>query len=144
MAVSYQPLLSEAFLRAHFGADFEAYQTDGSDAALIDRLRAWDRRGKQTEVQAEAGFLKTFLFETWDFWPDGNTGPEAGFTAWPRYQIPGAGAGGNSGFADLALGWFAHTPVSDTPQVVCEFKDIRSDLDAPQRRSAARAIHVPR
>jgi hypothetical protein len=134
MAVSYQPLLSEAFLRAHFGADFEAYQADGSDAALIERLRAWDRRGKQTEVQAEAGFLKTFLFETWDFWPDGNTGPEAGFTAWPRYQIPGAGAGGNSGFADLTLGWFAHTPVSDTPQVVCEFKDIRSDLDAPQRR----------
>lgn len=134
MAVSYQPLLSEAFLRAHFGADFEAYQADGSDAALIERLRAWDRRGKQTEVQAEAGFLKTFLFETWDFWPDGNTGPEAGFTAWPRYQIPGAGAGGNSGFADLALGWFAHAPVNDTPQVVCEFKDIRSDLDAPQRR----------
>ncbi|MCA3424503.1 MAG: Eco57I restriction-modification methylase domain-containing protein [Roseomonas sp.] len=134
MAVSYQPLLSEAFLRAHFGADFEAFQANGSDTALLGRLRAWGSRGKLTEVQAEAGFLKTFLFETWDFWPDGNTGPEAGFTAWPRYQIPGAGAGGNSGFADLALGWFAHAPVSNTPQVVCEFKDIRSDLDAPQRR----------
>ena len=38
------------------------------------------------------------------------------------------------GAADLALGWFGQSSAGDIQQVLCEFKDIRSDLDAPQRR----------
>ena len=133
----YQPLLTDAFLRSHFGQEAEAFRGSAQEAALIDRLRAWASRGRQTETQAEAGFLKTFFFELWDFWPDGTTGPAPGYTAFPRHPVPGAGAGGAGGFADLALGWFDHPPVPPTPQVVCEFKDIRSDLDAPQRRKGS-------
>ncbi|MDO9500268.1 DNA methyltransferase [Falsiroseomonas sp.] len=134
MTASYQPLLSDAFLRARFGAEASAFAGTQEESALQARLLAWANRGRLTETQAEAGFLATFFFHIWGYWPDGTIGPEPGFTAFPRHSIPGAGAGGAQGIADLALGWFAHTPVAPTPQVVCEFKDIRSDLDAPQRR----------
>jgi hypothetical protein len=127
-------LLSSAFLRANFAPEAEAFQASGADAALRARLEAWANRANLTETQAEAGFLATFFFDTWGYWPTGVAGPERGFTAHPRYPVPRAGAGGNQGMADLALGWFDHSPVPATPQVVCEFKDIRSDLDAPQRR----------
>jgi hypothetical protein len=43
----------------------------------------------------------------------------------------GAGQSGGTGFADLALGHFGGDGV---PQVLCEFKDIRSGLDARQAR----------
>lgn len=134
MAEDYQPLLSDAFLRSHFGADAEVFQGSPEDLALTARLRAWAARGPQTETQAEAGFLKSFFFELWGYWPDGTHSAEPGFTAFPRFPVPGAGAGGNPGMADLALGWFNHPPVMATPQVLCEFKDVRSNLDAPQRR----------
>src|SRR5206468_12434472 len=51
----------------------------------------------------------------------------------PKYRIQEEGAGGGSGEADLALGWFRGT-LADVPQVLCEFKDIRSALDARQNR----------
>ena len=134
MDVSHQPLLSGAFLRAHFGPEAEAFANSQEDADLLARLKAWAARGPQSETQAEAGFLTTFFFDLWGYWPAGTTGPEAGYTAFPRHPVPGAGAGGGVGAADLALGWFNQPPVAPTPQVVCEFKDIRSDLNAPQRR----------
>ncbi len=40
------------------------------------------------------------------------------------------------GAADLALGWFRDRPDA-TPQVLCEFKDIRSTLDAKQNRKGS-------
>lgn len=137
MAFPQQPLLSDAFLRAHFGPEAAPFSGSPGEARLLDRLRSWAGRGPQTETQAEAGFLKTFFFELWGYWPDGTQGAEPGFTAFPRHPVPGAGAGGGGGFADLALGWFNQPPVAPTPQVVCEFKDIRSDLDAPQRRKGS-------
>ena len=130
----FQPLLSDAFLHAELAAEYAAFGASGADAALLDRLTAWDQRGTRSETQAEAGFLQSFFVELWGYWLVGTTGPEPGFTAHPRYPVPGAGATGNTGAADLALGWFDHPPVVSTPQVVCEFKDIRSDLDAPQHR----------
>jgi len=45
--------------------------------------------------------------------------------------VPGAGAGGGTGKADLGLGYFAAGV--GVPQVLCE-KDIRSALDADQKR----------
>lgn len=130
----YQALLSDTLLRAHFGPEAEEFRAGMGDAELRARLEAWANRANLTETQAEAGFLKTFFFDTWGYWATGVAGPEQGFTAHPRYPVAGAGAGGNQGAADLALGWFDNAPVPPIPQVVCEFKDIRSDLDAPQRR----------
>ena len=134
MDAGYQPLLTDAFLRAQFGSEADAFRNTPEGKALLGRLENWASRGPMTETQAEAGFLKTFFFELWGHWPDGTQGPEAGFTAHPRYPVRGGGSGGHQGVADLALGWFRQPPVADTAQVVCEFKDIRSNLDAPQQR----------
>jgi len=51
----------------------------------------------------------------------------------PKLRIPGEGAGGGQGEADLALGWFKGR-LDATPQALCEFKDITSKLDDPQKR----------
>ena len=50
--------------------------------------------------------------------------------------MPGEGAGGGAGEADLALGWFRGRKDA-VPQVLCEFKDIRSKLDAKQNRKGS-------
>lgn len=46
--------------------------------------------------------------------------------------MQGAGAGGGSGRADLALGYFDQG--GGVPQVLCEYKSIKSALDADQKR----------
>jgi Eco57I restriction-modification methylase/N-6 DNA Methylase len=48
--------------------------------------------------------------------------------------VAGAGQGGGTGAADLAMGWWRRDGVTEIAQVLCEFKDIRSGLDAPQHR----------
>lgn len=55
------------------------------------------------------------------------------FHLWPKFPIKGAGQGGNQGEADLAVGQFGgeRPPI---PQVVCEFKDMKSGLDKAQNR----------
>ena len=40
---------------------------------------------------------------------------------------------GGMGYADLAMGWFDYDGVSPVPQILCEFKDVKSNLDAPQK-----------
>ncbi len=50
--------------------------------------------------------------------------------------MPGEGAGGGAGEADLAIGWFRGRRDA-VPQVLCEFKDIRSKLDAKQNRKGS-------
>ncbi|MBY0332554.1 MAG: Eco57I restriction-modification methylase domain-containing protein [Acetobacteraceae bacterium] len=142
MADDYIPLLSDTYLRSRFGSEADDFRGSADDIALVARLRDWANRGRQTETQAEAGFLRTFFFDLWGYWPGGAAGPERGFTAYPRHPIPGAGGGGNTGFADLALGWFDAPPTMPVPQVICEFKDIRSSLDAPQARRGNRRSPV--
>ena len=51
----------------------------------------------------------------------------------PKFSIAGAGQTGNRGEADLAVGLFGKDRPS-IPQIVCEFKDVSSGLDAPQNR----------
>lgn len=137
MAEAYQPLLSAAFLRSQFGAEAEAFTGSAEDGALRARLQAWADRAPRTETQDEAGFLATFFTGLWGYSLSGSTGGARGFSAHPRHPVPGAGSGGSAGVADLALGWFDEPPLPPTPQVICEFKDIRSDLDAPQRRKGS-------
>ncbi|WP_160167677.1 Eco57I restriction-modification methylase domain-containing protein [Methylomonas sp. MK1] len=57
-----------------------------------------------------------------------------GYTLEQQFPINKAGQNGGQGKADLALGWFGNSELPNTPQVLCEFKDVRSGLDKPQNR----------
>lgn len=127
--------VTRAFLRAELELEFRAYVGDGLDAALIRRLLEWDSRRQLSEVQAEGAFTQTFFVDTWGYGEAGRVAPELQ-TIIPKLRIAGEGAGGGPGEADLALGWFAGD-LHATPQVLCEFKDIRSKLDAKQNRKGS-------
>lgn len=121
--------LTRGFLQREWAGDYLDW-TDEQDAALLKRLRDWSARGDLRERSAQGPFVQTFFVDTWGYEQAGRGGE---MTAQAEYAIPGAGAGGAAGSADLALGWLAE-PAIAVPQVLCEFKDIRSDLDAPQPR----------
>lgn len=127
--------VSRAFLRAHFALEFKAYQAGEADAELLGRLRAWAERLQLSEVQAEGAFIQAFFVETWGYGDAGRV-PADEVTLIPKLRIAGEGAGGGAGEADLALGWFRHNPAA-TPQVLAEFKDIRSNLDTKQNRKGS-------
>jgi len=126
--------IARAFLRAEFELEYRAYAAE-HDAALILRLSAWDQRMQLNETQAEGAFVQTFFEEVWGYGQAGRADVDQ-VTAIPQFPIPGEGAGGGQGAADLALGWFRDR-IDTTPQVLCEFKDIRSSLDAKQNRKGS-------
>ena len=71
--------------------------------------------------------------EPWGYTFSGDT-DSTGFHLYPQYAVKTAGARGGTGEADLAIGHFDSDDASSgIPQVLCEFKDIRSSLDAPQK-----------
>lgn len=127
--------LPRAFLRAEFDLEYRVFCGDGSDAVLRDRLKAWAGRSKLKETQAESAFLQTFFVETWGYGEAGRVPPEQQ-TLFPKWRVEGEGAGGGQGEADAALGWF-RGQTGAIPQVLCEFKDIRSKLDARQNRKGS-------
>src|SRR4051812_41088563 len=99
-----QSFITRAFLRAAFDLDYRAYTND-RDAELLARLRDWDGRLLLSETQAEGAFTQTFFVETWGYGEAGRVESED-HTAIAKFPIPGEGAGGGAGEADLALGWF--------------------------------------
>lgn len=127
----YKPLLERDFLRAELHYEFEDYRNGGEDDVLLKRLEDWAKRFLTKETQAEANFVRTFFEELWGYRRDG--GGDERFEIFPQFAIANAGQTGGQGKADLALGNFEGED-NQTPQVVCEFKDIRSGLDAPQKR----------
>src|SRR5690606_23942110 len=127
--------VSRAFLRAELDLEYRAYLGDDRGAELVKRLRAWADRRQLSETQAEGAFVQTFFVEVWGYGEAGRV-PEVDHTIIPKYRIAGEGAGGGMGEADLALGWFRGR-LDETPQVLCEFKDIRSKLDAKQNRKGS-------
>jgi hypothetical protein len=126
--------VTRAFLRAVFDLDYRAYTSD-ADAELLRRLRGWDGRARLTETQAEGAFTQTFFVDTWGYGQAGQVPPDQ-HTIIAKLPIRGEGAGGGAGEADLALGWFRGR-IDAIPQVLCEFKDIRSRLDAKQNRKGS-------
>lgn len=78
--------------------------------------------------------MDVFFRQMWGYRANGEGQAASGFTRFPKYKIAGAGQTGGTGEADLALGCFDREGVPPTPQVLCEFKDIRSNLDARQNR----------
>jgi tRNA G10 N-methylase Trm11 len=135
MAELYNSFLSKTFLRSVWGLEYEAFKDSPEETALDERLRRWSDRKDLRETSAEAAFIEEFFHRTWGYAQSGQPGTEDGaYTLWPKFSIPGAGATGGTGEADAALGLFRKNTDGAIPQVLCEFKDIRSNLDAPQRR----------
>jgi hypothetical protein len=128
-----QALFDEPFLRAQWGGEFEAFEAGLASAALRARLRAWTDREQLNERASETAFIQRFFVETWGYKLQGEENPA--YTCRPQFEVAGAGQAGGTGFADLALGNFG-ADGDGVPQVLCEFKDIRSGLDARQARKA--------
>jgi len=126
--------ITRAFLRSEFDLDYRAHTAE-HDEELLKRLRDWDGRLRLNETQAEGAFTQTFFVDTWGYGESGRVSPEE-HTIIAKFPIPGEGAGGGAGEADLALGWF-RSRRDAIPQVLCEFKDIRSKLDAKQNRKGS-------
>ncbi|WP_137045427.1 DNA methyltransferase [Pseudolabrys sp. FHR47] len=126
--------VTRAFLRAEFDLDYRAYTAE-RDAEMLAKLRGWDARPPLTETQAEGAFTQTFFVELWGYGDAGRVAPDE-HTIIAKLPVPGEGAGGGAGEADLALGWFRGRR-NAIPQVLCEFKDIRSRLDAKQNRKGS-------
>jgi len=126
--------ITRAFLRAEFDLDYRTYTAE-RDAEVLKRLQDWDGRLRLSETQAEGAFTQTFFVDTWGYGEAGRVSPEQ-HTIIAKFPIPGEGAAGGVGEADLVLGWFRGRDDA-IPQVLCEFKDIRSKLDAKQHRKGS-------
>ncbi len=127
----FKPLLDRSFLRGELDYEFRDYLAEGHDAPLLERLQHWLGRDLKKETQAEGAFIQRFFVETWGYLSDGGGAPR--FNLHPQFAVTGAGQTGGKGKADLAVGHFGDG-YPDIPQIVCEFKDIRSGLDAKQNR----------
>ena len=127
----FKPLLDREFLKAELHYEFRDFLANGQDDVLKARVADWHKRTEKKETKAEASFIQRFFVETWAYRDDG-TGADS-FHLRPKFAIAGAGQTGNRGEADLAIGHFGGTR-PEIPQVVCEFKDVKSGLDKPQNR----------
>lgn len=128
------PLFSAAFLAARWEDEYRAFQETGSESRLLDKLNAWHRRDVLSETASEAAFIKHFFQEAWGYTLQGGSA-DGSYECYPQFAVSRAGQTGGKGKADLALGYFSHNPDEPKiPQVLCEFKDIKSGLDQPQNR----------
>ncbi|MDP3076099.1 Eco57I restriction-modification methylase domain-containing protein [Bradyrhizobium sp.] len=130
----HNSFITKQFLRSVWALDYKAFQGSEEERQLDERLVRWSERKDLKETSAEAAFIEVFFRDTWGYAQSGQIGAEKNFTLWPKFSIAGAGEKGGTGAADLAIGYFSKDAPTSIPQVVCEFKDIKSDLDAPQKR----------
>ncbi len=130
------PLFSVSFLRSIWDQDFRAWSASPDAAALRQRLDQWAGKLFQKETAAEGTFVDVFFKQTWGYVASGQVAPGTPFTCWSQFDVANAGAGGGTGAADLALGRFAPGQ-PHVPQVLCEFKDVRSGLDRKQNRKGS-------
>lgn len=142
MAERYTPILSRSYLRSVWADDFELYCDSDEEEVLHARLRQWADRDVQKETSAESAFEQLFFQEMWGYRQSGqdSDNPEK-YSHFPKFPIAGGSAKGNAGEADSALGSFG-PDIQPIPQVVCEYKDIKSNLDLPQRRGKDRRSPV--
>ncbi|MEX2577460.1 MAG: DNA methyltransferase, partial [Verrucomicrobiales bacterium] len=130
--MAFLPLLDDAFLSSHWHREYEAFKASPDADALLKRLQAWNSREVLKETSSEAAFIHRFFVETWGYRTQGGD-TDGHYSCRPQFEIAKAGQTGGKGSADLALGHFG--PDADgVPQALCEFKDIRSGLDARQNR----------
>lgn len=126
--------VTRSFLRSVWALDYEAFKGSEEEKQLFERLLRWSESIDLKETSAESAFLEEFFHQTWGYVQAGQHGSQESFTLYPQFSIDGAGQKGGTGSADAALGVFTSAAGNLVPQVLCEFKDIKSALDAPQRR----------
>lgn len=135
MADFFNSFISRSFLVSNWALGYEAFKGSAEEASLVQRLCTWAIRKDLKETSAELAFIQQFFRDTWGYGQTGQASSHGGvFTLWPKFPIAGAGERGGTGAADLAIGFFRKEERKPVAQVICEFKDIRSDLDAPQKR----------
>lgn len=127
-------LFSSSFLLSCWAQDYANYCNNGEDERLFTVLKNWADKGFQKEAASEGGFIQAFFISLWGYRRSGEQEKSSGYTLEQQFAINKAGQNGGSGKADAALGWFGSTELPPTPQVLCEFKDIRSGLEAKQNR----------
>ena len=126
--------ISKTFLRSVWAHEYETFKESPEEAELIERLSRWVARGSQKETTAQSALLQEFFGATWGYIQAGLAGGETNYSLFPAFPVAGAGQRGGMGEADAALGFFTPNEISPVPQVLVEFKDIKSALDAPQKR----------
>lgn len=132
--MQFQPLFTNSHLFSHWEDDFQQFRKS-DDEKVRKTLVEWSNRDKSlTEIQLNGLFVQKIFHQLWGYWGTGTSGPIAGYTLLPEFPVVGAGQSGGTGKADLALAHFNNEELSNTPQVLCEFKDISTGLDAPQNR----------
>lgn len=130
----HEGFVTRSFLRSNWALDYVAFKGSPEEEELEARLKRWADRTDLKETSAESAFLQEFFVDTWGYVQSGQDGSEQSFSLYPKFPVPGAGQKGGPGEADAALGMFTSAKDNLVPQVVCEFKDIKSTLDAPQKR----------
>ena len=134
MTSTYQALFSDAYLRAVLDKEFHAFQGSANEKALIARLEKWSKKTFQKETSSEAAFISVFFEETWGYTHSGKSHGEQGFTCYPRILDRGSWRGRGRWRSRCGSRHFRPNDIPPTPQVLCEFKDVRSNLDGPQKR----------
>ena len=137
MPETYQQLFTDSFLLSVWNAEYQKYLAS-EDAEIMKILRNWSQKEFQKETEAESAFVNVFFKKIWGYAASGETEKQEGYICHPQFAIPGAGASGGTGKADMALGYFGtEETFSGIPQVLCEFKDIHSGLDNGQKRKGS-------
>lgn len=134
MPIAHTPLFPDAFLASRWANEYKEFRDSPTEEALLQRLTAWAGKKSQKERAAEGAFVGVFFKQTWGYSAAGEGPANEGYTCDPQHHVARAGERGGAGFADLALGYFDRVGVAAIPQALCEFKDVRSDLDKPQNR----------
>lgn len=127
-------LFSRSFLLSSWAKEYAAYCASGEDAVLLTKLQHWAERANHKETSAEKAFIQTFFVDVFGYSTAGTQAKAEGYNLFPQFPVAKAGQGGGTGEADLAIGWFDLADIPQTPQVLCEFKDDSSGLDAAQNR----------
>lgn len=130
----HNPFITRQFLKSVWAIDYAAFKGSQDESDLLNRLQRWSRRADLRERAAQGAFIEEFFRQTWGYVQAGQAGADDAFSIYPEFPLRDVAAGGRQGFPDAALGRFLADGAKPVPQAVCEFKDIRSSLDAPQRR----------
>ena len=126
------PLFNTAYLRSVWAKEFGEFRESQAAEALRVRLTNWADRVRQKETASSAVFIDLFFKQTWGYSAAGEDEKARGYTLVSEFSVQSAGAGGGTGAADIALGFFGRSDMDEIPQVLGEFKDDRSGLDKPQ------------
>ena len=127
-----QPLFSNAYLRSVWAKDYNAFKNSPEAETLHSRLKNWAGKDWQKETASEASFIDLFFKQTWGYYASGESEKTHGYTIQQQFPVKGAGQRGNTGAADVAIGFFGRDDMAEIPQLLGEFKDDRSGLDKPQ------------